>query len=84
MQPPFWHPNVPLSTHEEQVVQRIRRAKLFVASRAITGMICSMKRSNKSWRPSTGQASEGIRPLLQHNWPWQLSCKRTRGCLMMR
>ncbi len=30
MQPPFWHSNVPLSTHEEQIVQRIRRAKLFV------------------------------------------------------
>ena len=30
---------------EEQVVQRIRRAKLFVASRAITSMICLMRRS---------------------------------------
>lgn len=30
MQPPFWDRNVPLSVHEEQIVQGIRRAKLFV------------------------------------------------------
>ena len=30
MQPSQWHPSVALSPQEEQIVQRIRRAKLFV------------------------------------------------------
>ena len=30
MQPPFWQPPVELSEQEEQIVKRIRRAKLFV------------------------------------------------------
>src|SRR4051812_10743794 len=30
MQPPFWQPSVELSAQEEQIVARIRRAKLFV------------------------------------------------------
>ena len=30
MQPGMWKPSIALSTHEEQIVQRIRRAKLFV------------------------------------------------------
>jgi len=30
MQPPFWRPPVELSEQEEQIVKRIRRAKLFV------------------------------------------------------
>jgi hypothetical protein len=30
MQPPFWSPPVECSEQEEQIVRRIRRAKLFV------------------------------------------------------
>ncbi len=33
MQPPFWQPPVKLSTPEEQVVKRIRKAKRFVLLR---------------------------------------------------
>jgi hypothetical protein len=30
MRPPLWHPSVELSTGEDAIVKRIRRAKLFV------------------------------------------------------
>ena len=66
MQPFDWQPPVALSEREEHIVQRIRRAKLFVFLRHHRHELFDGIFRTANWRISTGQASVGIRPSLPH------------------
>jgi len=61
MQPFLWQPPVELSEQEEQIVKRIRKAKLFVFC-ANTGMNCWTKHFSKSWQVCTARQSEDNHP----------------------
>lgn len=68
MQPPFWQLPVELSAQEEQIVARLRRAKLFVFLRHHRHELFDEAFRASNWRAFTGQASGGIRLLLPHSW----------------
>jgi hypothetical protein len=84
MQSRLWQPPGARSEQEKQIVERIRRAKLFVLLRRHRHELFDESFRTANWRPSTGQASGGTRPLLPHNWLWRSSCKRTRAPPMTR
>ena len=83
MQPSFWQPPVELSEQEEQIVKRIRRAKLFVFLRHHRHELLD-EAFQQELAGLYRKVSEGNRLLLRRSWHWQLFCKRTRGSRMMR
>jgi hypothetical protein len=83
MQPSHWQPPVELSEQEEQIVNKIRKAKLFVFLRhhrhelldeAFQQELASLYR----------QAERGHPPLPQRCWRSHSSCKRIRLSPMTR
>ena len=80
-----WQPSVVLSEQEEQIVQRIRRAKLFVFLRHHRHELFDEAFRTANWRTSTNQASGGHPPIA----PAQLAdarsfSKRIQESLMTR
>ena len=67
MQPPHWQPPASLSAQEEQMVMRIRHAKLFVFLRYHRHELFDESFSTANWRTSTGQAGEDTHPSLLRN-----------------
>lgn len=74
MQPSFWSPLVELSEHEEQIAERIRRAKLFVFLRhhrhelfdeAFQQELASLYRPSKRGQPPTAPAQLALAVILQ-------------------
>lgn len=74
MQPPLWQPPVALSRQEEQVVTRIRRAKLFVFLRRFRHLLfdevfqhelASLYRDNARGRPPVPPALLALATILQ-------------------
>jgi lipopolysaccharide biosynthesis protein len=81
MQPSVWRPPVELSPAEQQIVKRMKRAKLFIFLRehrhtlfdeTFQQELATMLRTRR----------KASRRFLQRNWGWQPSCKRTPGCPM--
>jgi transposase len=70
MQPSLWQPSVELSVQEEQIVKRIRKAKLFVFLRqhrhelfdeAFQKELASLYRKAERGHPKVGPSSPGTR-----------------------
>ena len=60
MQPAMWNPPVPLNPQEEQIVHKIRKAKLFVFLRKPRHELF-----DEAFRPGVSQQSPGIFPPLR-------------------
>lgn len=83
MQPSQWQPPVALSEQEKQIIERIRRARLFVFLRRYRHDLFDESVQQELatlYRPS----KRGTHPLLLHNWPWRSFYQRTRVCPMTR
>ena len=83
MRPSFWHPSVELSSIEQTIITRIKRAKLFVFLRYHRHELFDdafQEELVTLYAPSL----RGHPPFRLLNWPWLPLCKRTRVFRMMK
>jgi hypothetical protein len=67
MRPSLWRPPVELSCTEQAIINRIKRAKLFVFLGSLTAMSYLMTLFKKNWRRSMPRVSVGTLPFRQRN-----------------
>src|SRR5437879_11969572 len=84
MQPSAWQPPVELSEQEEQIVKRIRKAKLFVFLRQHRHELLDEAFRAANWRVCIGTRSVDSLRLLRGCSPWRLFCKPIWASQMMR
>ena len=71
MQPSLWQPPVELSMQEEQIVKRIRKAKLFAFLRQHRHELLDEAFRAANWRICIGKQSEGSLQWPLRCWLWR-------------
>ena len=79
MQPVTWIPPSELSQQEEQIVKRIRKAKLFIFLRQHRHELFDEAFRAASWRACIGKLSEDNHPLLRRCWRLSLMLEAYTG-----
>ena len=83
MRPSAWHPPVEPSSLEQNIILRIKRAKLFLFLRHHRHELFDdafQEELATLYAPSL----RGNLPFRQHNWPWRPFCKHTQVSRMMK
>ena len=83
MRPPLWHPPIELSTEEQAIIKRIRRAKLFVFLRQHRHELFAAALQQDLLTLYKDQP-KGIRRFPRPNWPWRPCCKPTGASPMTK
>ena len=83
MRPPLWHPPIELSTAEQAIIKRIRRAKLFVFLRQQRHTLFAAAFQQELMTLYKDQP-QGHPPVPPPNWLWRLCCKPTRRSPMTK
>ena len=81
MQPPIWTPSVALSPIEQQIVKRIKRAKLFIFLRQYRHMLFD-DAFQQQLAAMYKHAPKASRPSRRLSLPWRPLCKPTPACPM--
>src|SRR5260221_60165 len=80
------HPGILKSNHRawSKLSSSASNERSCLSFSVITAMSYLMTLFKKNWRHSMHQVLEVSRPLLRHNWHWQLLCKPTQESRMMK
>jgi hypothetical protein len=74
MRPSIWHPPIELSSLEQTIIARMKRAKLFVFLGSLTETLSLMTLSSRELAAlSAPSLSFSSLPFRQRNWPRELA-----------